>query len=281
MLSPRIRQFLRLQRLAMALAGLTFGLLTSVFSNWLSEQGLGVLPWIIGVAVVSGLATIIFFARRPVGIEVAIESPRTIRSPEEARRYARRGFIGFVPLYRPQAGTAAAHLSAQARAAAVEARNFELLQVEESNLRPTIEAILSHASRLEYCWLLATRGQNQAGSAPYVALLAAYLHECKGLKCKFIYGEAYTISLDDDALVLSKTYDQVQQIFAQAERLGLAPVEMIADITSGFRSMALGMILACLNGDQDVEFVGTRYDDQGQPAGELFPIIFSFEPTLE
>ncbi len=281
MLSPRIRQFLRLQRVAMALAGLTFGLITSVFSNWLSAQGLTVLPWIIGVAVISGLVTVLFLVRRPVGIEVAIESPRTIRTPEEASYYARRGFIGFVPLYRPNAGTAAANLSAQARAEAVAARNFELLQVEESNLRPTIEAILSHASRLEYCWLLTTRGQTQPGSSPYVTLLAAYLRECKGLQCKFIYGDAYTISLDDDALVLSKTYDQVQRIFAQAERLGLAPAELIADITSGFRSMALGMILACLNGDQDVEFVGTRYSDEGQPEGELFPIIFSFEPTLE
>lgn len=45
MLSPRIRQFLRLQRIAMALAGLTFGLITSVFSNWLSAQG-PPWPWI-------------------------------------------------------------------------------------------------------------------------------------------------------------------------------------------------------------------------------------------
>lgn len=281
MLSPRIRQFLRLQRMAMALAGLTFGLLTSLLADWLASQGLAVLPWLMGVALVSGLITVIFLMRRPVGIEVAIESPRTIRTPEEARQYARRGFIGFVPLYQPQAGTAAAGLSAEARAAALEARDFARLQVEESNLRPTIEAILSHASRLEYCWLLTTRGQATRGSTPYASLLATYLQEQKGVHCKFIYGEAYTISLDDDALVLSKTYDQVQRILAQAERLGLPPQEVIADITSGFRSMALGMILACLSGDQDVEFVGTRYNEAGRPEGELFPIIFSFEPTLE
>jgi hypothetical protein len=159
--------------------------------------------------------------------------------------------------------------------------DFDRLQVEESNLWPTIEAVVSHASRLEHCWLLATRGQHEPGSSPYAPVLAAYLRERKGVKCRFYYGEAYTISLDDDALVLSKAYDQVQRVVAQATRLGLPPQELVADITSGFRSMALGMVLACLNGDQDVQFEGTRYDKLGQPTGKLFPIIFGFEPTLE
>jgi hypothetical protein len=128
--------------------------------------------------------------------------------------------------------------------------------------------------------LLTTTGREVAGSRPYAPLLAAYLRQ-QGLKCKFHYGQPYCISLDDDALVLSKTYDQVQHIFQQAARLGLNPQELVADITTGVRSMTLGMVLACLNGDQDVEFIGTHYDAQGRPVGDLFPIIFSFEPTLE
>lgn len=281
MLSPQIRQFLQLQRIAMALAGLSFGLLSSIFSDWLADQGFFLLPWLGVVAIISGLASAIFFLRKPVGVEVAIRSPQTIRSPEEAEQYARRGFIGFTPLYRPNPGTAAAALSAAERAEAVAALDFERLELEASNLYPTIRAITGHASRLEHCWLLATSGRNVSGSLLYAPLLAAYLHQKKGLKCKFYYGAAYSISLDDDALVLSKTYDQVQRVFEQAARLGLAPRELVADITTGVRSMTLGMVLACLSGDQDVEFVGSHYDALGQPAGELFPIIFSFEPNLE
>lgn len=280
MLSPRIRQFLRLQRLALALAGLSFGLVMSIGSDWLAGQGLALLPWIIGVALLSGLVSAFFFLRQPVGVEVAIRSPRTIRSPQEARQYGRRAFVGFVPLYTPKAGTAGAALSPAERAEAVAARDFERLQVEESNLYPTIKAIESHAASLEHCWLLATSGQQVAGSLPYAALLAIYLREKVGLTCKFYYGTAYTISLDDDALVLSKSYDQIQRVFEQAARLGLAPNELVADITTGVRSMTLGMILACLSGDQDVEFVGSRYNAEGRPEGELFPIIFSFEPAL-
>ncbi|MFQ5577273.1 MAG: hypothetical protein ACE5G8_09840, partial [Anaerolineae bacterium] len=193
----------------------------------------------------------------------------------------RRGFIGFVSLYKPHAGTAAAALSPQERRQAVDALDFDRLQLEASNFRPIIEAIFSHKSELEHCWLLTTKGQQTPGSSPYAPLLVAYLRERKGIRCKFHHGEAYTISLDDDALIFSKTYDQVQRILKQTERLKIASQELVADITGGVRSMTLGMILACLNGDRDVEFVGTRYDERGEPAGDPFPIIFSFEPLLE
>jgi hypothetical protein len=281
MFSPQIRQFLRWQRISMLLAGASLGLLSSIFSDWVANQGRMLLPWLALVAVGSSLASLVYFFRKPVGIEVAIKSPQTIRSAIEAERHARRGFIGFVPIYRPKGGSTAAGLSAEERAAALEALEFGRLRLEESNLQPTIEAILAHASRLEHCWLLATSGQKVAGSLPYARLLAIYLREEKGLRCKFHFGEPYTIALDDDALVLSKSYDQVQRILQQATRLGLNAREVVADITSGLRSMSLGMVLACLDGEQDVEFVGSRYNAEGEPVGALFPIIFSFEPALE
>jgi len=167
------------------------------------------------------------------------------------------------------------------RLAAVERLDFERLNVRESNLQPTLEAILSHAGRLEHCWLLATRGEEVAGSLPYARLLAEYLSTSEGVRCQFHYGEEYTISLNDDALVLNKTYDQVRQVFREAAQLDIPPREMVADITTGVRSMTLGMVLACLDRDQDIEFVGTHYDAQGRPVGNLFPIIFSFEPVMQ
>ena len=282
MLSHQLKQFLRLQRIAVGLAGLSFGLLLSVFSNWLSEQWINLLPVVMGVALISGVVSIFFFLRQPpLRIEVAIRAPRIIRSPEQARQYARRGFVGFVPIYTPRRDSPAGQISPEEMRQAVETLDFDRLQLEQSNLRPTIEAITSHASQLEHCWLLATQCQQAAGSLPYAHLLAEYLRRSKGLKCKFHYGAAYVISLDDDALVLSQTYDQIQQVLRQAARLELAPRDLVADITTGFRSMTLGMILASLDRDQDVEFVGTRYDERGQPTAALFPIIFSFEPNLE
>lgn len=280
MLSLRMQRFLRWQRLATGLAGLSFGIILSVFANWLSAQGSALLPWVLGVAVVSGVISLIVMLKKPAGGGVVIRSPRTIRSPEEAQHYARRGFIGFVPLYTPKPGTAAAALTPEARSAAVEALDFERLQLLESNMQPTIEAILTHTSRLEHCWLLATQNPDGGGSIRYANLLVEYL-KGRELTCQFHQGSDYTIAMDDDALILTKTYDQVRRVFEQAGRLGLTSRDIVADITTGVRSMSLGMTLACLDGDKDVEFVGTRYDERGRPAGELFPIIFSFEPLLE
>jgi len=281
MFSPQVRRFLRLQRISLSLAGFSFGLLVAVFSNWLSEQWVGLLPWVAAVAILSGVVALALYARQPIGIEVAITVPVTIRSPDEAKRYARRGFVGFVPLYTPKRGTPAESLTLEERLAAVEGLDFERLHPRESNLQPTLEAILSHTGRLEHCWLLATRGEEVAGSLPYARLLAEYLSSQEGVRCRFHYGEEYTISLNDDALVLSKTYDQVRRVFQEAARLDIPPREIVADITTGVRSMTLGMVLACLDRDQDIEFVGTHYDAQGRPVGDLFPIIFSFEPVMQ
>jgi hypothetical protein len=281
MFSPQVRRFLRLQRISLSLAGFSFGLLVAVFSNWLSEQWVGLLPWVAAMAVISGVVGLALYVRQPLGIEVAIKAPVTIRSPDEAKRYARRGFVGFAPLYTPKHGTPAENLTIEERLAAVEGLDFVRLHLWESNLQPTLEAILSHKDRLEHCWLLATRGEEVAGSLPYARLLAEYLRSQEGVRCQFHYGEEYTISLNDDALVLSKTYDQVRQVFQEAAQMGIPPSEMVADITTGVRSMTLGMILACLDRDQDIEFVGTHYDAQGRPTGDLFPIIFNFEPVMQ
>ena len=279
MLSSRIRRFLRLRQIFSGLAGLGFGLLLSVLSNWLSEKWIGLLPWIAGVAVLMGLISLILSLREPFDIDVAIRSPLTIRSPHEAKLYARRGFVGFVPLYTPKPDTEAEKLSPEERLEAARALDFDRLQIEESNLWPTIQAILAHSSQLEHCWLLATRGRSVPGSLPYAKVLAEYLRQ-RGMKCKFHYGDDYVIPLDDDALVLSKTFQQVRRVFREAIKLGIPPRDMVADITTGVRSMTLGMVLACLNGDQDIEFVGTHYNEMGRPVGDLFPLIFSFEPIL-
>jgi hypothetical protein len=275
------RRHMRLQQLMTGATGLVIGILLSILANMLSEQWLKLVPGLVIIALVLGAVTLSLYVRNPPGIEVAIRAPIVIRTPQEAQQYARRGFVGFVPLYTPKRGSPADQLPIPERKQAVENLDFDSLQLEESNFQPTIVALLSHTSRLEHCWLLSTRGNNSPGSLPYARLLAEYLRQRKGLKCSFHYGEEYSITLDDDAIVLSKTYDQVRRVFAEAFQIGIAPNEMVADIVTGFRSMTLGMILSCLDKDQDIEFVGTHYNELGNPGSDLFPIVFSFEPLMK
>lgn len=281
MLPLRLRQHLRAQRLATGLGGFGVGVLAALVTEWLVVTGGGLLWLVVGIAVIATLAAINLWARRPPGVEVVVSAPQTIRSDQEARRYARRGLICIVPLYRPGRGSpAAAHLPEKWLEAAQE-HEWALLQPEASNLLPVIKAIRSHASRLEHCWLIATSGEPTVASASYVPALAAYLREDPKINAIFYYGSRYQISLGDDSEVVKKTYDLVREIVKEAQQRGILPGELIADVTSGMRSLALGMTLASLDREQDLQFVGTRYDAKGDPVGEPFPIIYNFEPILD
>ncbi len=282
MIPAKLGQFVRLQRVMMTLAGFSFGLLGSILANWLSDKWAWLIPIIVALAVISGLVSLILFLKQRSGIEVMIEAPITIRWPDEAKLYARRGFVGFVPLYTPKRGESADGLSPEELANAVKNLDFDLLNLEKSNLQPTIHAIMTHAERLEHCWLISTVNLDPKvpGSLPYARLVAEYLRQKKGAKCDFHYEEKYSVPLEDEALVMRKTYDKVRQVFQEAAQKKISAQEMVADITTGLRSMPFGMILACLGRDQDIEFVGTRYDENGRPTGDLFPIIFGFEPIV-
>lgn len=286
MLPAHLRRYVRAQRIFVGLAGLAFGVLVSVFANYVFERSTILLPWVAGFTLVIGVVgAVISWRQRPPGIEVMIQAPVAVITEREQAAYARRAFIGFVPIYTPNRSSQANELSPDERAQCVAELNFERLQLEQSNLAPTIKAITNHASRLEHCWLLATSGKEAPGSRAYAGLLAEYVKHVRGVSCQFHYDQqpdqqTLTIPLDSDEMVLAKTYRLVRAVFDEAAGLGISPREIIADITTGFRSMTLGMVLACLDRERDVEFVGTHYDDRGQSDGSLLPIIFSFEPIV-
>ena len=282
MANPSFNNLFSLQRLLAGLSGVCFGLVVTRITNFFAA-----LPW--WVAAIAAIFALITWGlslavdQKPSDIDVVIHSPQTIRTHVDVLYYARAGFVGFVPLFNPKRESSAAQLSMDERLDAARNLDFERLHLEESNLEPTIKAIRTHAQEgtLKHCWLLATVGQNAPGSLPYARLLAEYLSQ-EGLGCEFHYGDRYTIPLDDDALVLSKTYDLVKRVLEEANQLKITARDLVADITTGFRSMTLGMVLACLSRERDIEFIGTRYNEAGMPdRGGLTPIIFSFEPDVK
>jgi len=192
-------------------------------------------------------------------------------------------FVVFVSLYRPGHQNPAGNLSPAQWLAAAEKADYHTLHLEQSNLKPIIKSIDSHASRLEHCWLVSTIASQgeQVGSIAYLPALTAYLIQEKGIRCSYHSGSQYAISLDDDVLVATKTRDLLEAIFAEADKLGVPDEEVVADFTGGPRSKTLGTILACLDERRTIQFAGTHYDEQGQAVGELFPIIFDFAPEIE
>lgn len=283
----RLRRAMQLRQLSAGLTGLTLGLLLNVASDWLSGPGAALIPFIVIVFGGTLLVGIWLWWRNPSRVGLDIRPVQTLRTESERHQHARRGLIAFVSLYRPGRDSQASQ-KPEGWAAAAAQKDYQALDLPHSNLATTIEAITSHASRLEHCWLIGTTAADPSipGSSIYIPALVEYFRHERGLKCAFHYGpeSGCDLSLDDDALVFTKTLSLIRNIFVQAEKDGginLHAEEMIADFTSGIRSMTLGMLLACLDGDRDIQMIGTHYDAAGHWEGPLFPILFSFEPVLQ
>lgn len=230
-------------------------------------------------SVLTALMTLVVTMRqRP--IRARLGTPRVIRTASDAQQLARRGLIGFVSLYQPQAGSPLLGRPPEEWLAAANPPQLAILDLDHSNLAPLLQSILAHKQKLEHCWLIATKGHAPGtSSSTYVAAVKAYFR-AKRMTPTFYAGPDYSVDIaHDEALVPEKTMRMVEGIFASADRIGLGPNEIVADITPCPRSMALGMTWACLDGSRDVQFMGTRYGPDGKTVGVSVPIIYDFEPT--
>lgn len=277
-------------------------LLGGLIGGWLGNNlPIEVVALITVLFLVSMGIFLLLKARNPIEAGVILPTPQAIRNNQDEKEFARRGYVGFVPLYRAPAGSAAENMSFDELKAAVLAFEFDKFDIPRSNFAPTIKAIKSHASKLEHCWLLSTKvepvlkakdGQEVpvglGQSLFYAEFLVKYLREKEGLEQVCFHHDTlkengpYTVLIDNDVALVSRTYDRLVQVFREATGMDneIQPADMVADFTTAPRSMTLGMILACLNGDRHVQFVGTHYDEKGIPTRDLYPIIFGYETRL-
>ena len=277
-----LKQLFNIKTLISFLAGICLTIVLDLLTGIVSNSTPTVQLIIVVLAILLSFLSF-WLNQRTQSINTKFQPPKTRRTPIERMTNARRGLIAFVSLYRPIDESCQGHrLSPSARLKAASVGDYAQLDFEKSNFATIITSINSHAIKLEHCWLISTTGTHQPGSEPYAAALVSYLQEQKGFKeCQFHYGPSYSISLDDDALVATKTHEKVNAIFEEGAAFGLANREIVADFSGCPRSMTLGMFAACVDGKRTLQFAGTRYDANNQPTGEIFPIVYEFEPQLE
>lgn len=261
--------------LFLAVIGFLFGVLGRFVGNP-NAPSLRWLPWIIGALLVF-VGLYVLERWHPARTTIDIGSATPLRNDAEKERYARRGIIAFVSLYTPPRGTTLTPAEIQE---ALNSFNFEALNLERSNLAPTIHAVLTHKSQLRHCWLIGTTDSpsGTAGSARYISILVHYLHNRYNLDCQFHFGPQYEVSLDDDGAVCGKANHLVRTIVSEAQGANLHAKDMLVDITSGIRSLPTGAMMAALEAGIDVQFMGTRYDENGHFIPEvLFPVVVPVE----
>lgn len=256
------------------------GIWVSIIAGKLLSDWVYLLPIIIGISGILVIVSLLFILFDRQEMQVKLLTPTIVRDEELAKRNARKGYICFAVL-----PNSPKELSSVERLEAARRLDFDSLKLDDpsSNWAPTIYGITTHVSKLEHCWLIGTYipGVPDSGSSAYMPVLVEYLRQRKGLvNCNFHYGKDYIVPIEtDDALVWKQAYDCVFRILlTDAPDLRLKPKDIIADITTGPRSMILGMILSCLDKDRDIQMVGTHYDKAGLPDNRLFTAIYPFEP---
>jgi hypothetical protein len=210
-----------------------------------------------------------------------IYAPKTLRHSSEFPSYVRRGLVFFVPYFNQIKILPEKRLSRLAVLTAVNENNWQALDLMNSNLETTINAVMCHASKLEHCWLVASKSsKRQDGLLFFVPLLEAYL-KAQGVKCNFHYDREKELSLtyhmDVDAEILTKVTDMLKGIGRQAQQFGLPPEQVIVYFNNAPRSTSLACFLTNLDQNRDLEFIGTHYDELGKPIGPNYPMIFHFE----
>ena len=215
-----------------------------------------------------------------VKMEVTID-----RMEEERQRHAKKGIILIMSRYTSFFGAVKLMQEKEIKEA-LEEKNYEAFDLEKSNLGHSIKSVLTHSAKLEHCWIIGSYAEDSSSvmssSINFIETFIEYLKKEKGVECEFHHGEKYAIPMHDDASICGKAYELTNEIFTEAKKgHKLEPKDIIVDVTGGTKSMNLGLTLASLHKDRDIQVIGTEYDRDGNPvADESYPVRIHFEPKI-
>jgi len=108
--------------------------------------------------------------------------------------------------------------------------------------------------RLKYCWLLHSEQTTSRASG------IAQSYENDGITFEPVLME----SIVEPSLVLRK----VKQTIQMASDAGLAPDDIVLDITGGIKLVTFGMALAAQDGSAQLQYLGSPRNEDGALAGE-------------
>lgn len=265
-----------------------FGIFVGLWQNAIAASFPHVFMY--GGIIFFGLITAAYMFSRQRQIEPYITA-MALRDDSARKRDAHDGLIVFLSVY--QNFKRKPGFSPEELRTAVESRDYRTLMLADTdatNFGHAIKAIQAHLSALKHCWIITTKSAREQGitSASYLEVFLEFLRTeviPAGKDLRFHVGDNYTVDMTEDSAVCTRTNQIVTDIYAKAKRsFGLSARDIIADVTGGVTAMKVGTVLACLAKDQDVQVIGSLYDEvTGKPKGgvDSFPILIRYAPRLE
>jgi hypothetical protein len=128
-----------------------------------------------------------------------------------------------------------------------------------SNMATARTAVEYHQGRLAHVWVVVTPEMREGATE-----LCSYVEGNLSAK-------AHMLEIQDE-FDLSGCYDRVQEVYrALAPDFGLSANDVIADLTGGTKLMTAGLVVACSDLNQPLQYVPTQRKG-GEPIGPFRPI---------
>ncbi len=143
----------------------------------------------------------------------------------------------------------------------LEEGTYDQLDFQNSNLGHLVKTITSHKTKLRHCWVITTENTGNTTEGMLNGTHAYYKSITNYLKTVLPGVEFHQekIIVTEDSAVTRKVRETVNRILSNNK----TPKDTITDVTGGTKSMTLGATLACLQGDRDLQIIGTDYDTDG------------------
>ncbi|MSP13164.1 MAG: hypothetical protein EXR62_09430 [Chloroflexi bacterium] len=152
-----------------------------------------------------------------------------------------------------------------------------------TNLEPELRALEYHLreDKLRECWIISTKdtkssmGGVMKGSEAVGELLERWFHHFHPNSGVRFHRQDYVIAPRDYMTLWQK----VDGIFRNGD---VKPESIICDITGGLKTMSIGVALACMGGNRDMQYMASDRDWRGEPLtkGQMAPILISVNPHL-
>lgn len=239
--------------------------------------------FLIGVMVLSIVIFIFLHYRKKLSVDIQTE---VLKEKFQLEENAQRGLLLILSPFTPFGELAKLkNENTVEYESAIKNMDLEVLKLEDtsrSNFGHTVTALKSHKTKLEHVWLICTRSKSGTNvqSITYAPLIEKFIKEKINHKIQVHYDHKYNVLLDDDSAVCHTAFKVVKKIYSEAKKMGIKSEEIITDTTGGSKYISTGVILACMNKDENIQLIGSSYDDDGKLKGEPYPIIIKYKPFL-
>ncbi len=208
----------------------------------------------IGVLGVFGVVIWSFLQTEP---KAELLPPIQIKTPRDTRR----GLLVVVSDFKPKNPFDGSIEEAFNKA--MSSNNFEPLKLENSNYQPCLQAVQAHISpqmshergRLEVVWLMSTTASSSGAH-----VLAAYLRSIYPTLTVYMARDAGYNELEipdgtpQDTEVIHRAKAVAEFVFKDAQKRKFKAGDVVADVTGGSKTMSVGLTLACLATDRDIQY---------------------------